>query len=642
MFTAASLLFAMTINNPENARTYALKPYPQLIAARFPDRHDLPRPVPIPDIDTTGLPPGAAVTSAVKARDGAWVVTTHGAFKREKDRWVPLDLPRDYRYGQPLPDVDTEVRAVAGDKDGRVWLATNLGAYVTDGKDWWHPLNRADGMPYEDMLCIALAPNGDVWGGTTQGAWRLRGGQWRYFWGKRWLPGNRVSAIAIDANGAAWLATDGGAAKIEERRMTLAEKAAHYEEITRARHDRRGWVTSCGLKVPGDPSGGIIPEASDNDGLWTAIYVGAESFRYAVTKDPKARALAKKSMNAMLDLVRLSGYPGFPARAIIRKGENVSGYDPDETVRVEGETDKIWYTSPVDPNLLVKGDTSSDELDGHYFAWYVFYELAADEEDKKAVREVVRAVTDNLLQHEYTLVGHTGRKTRWGVFGPQYLNEDPRWFDERGLNSTELLCYLKVAHHLCGDRKYADAYDGLIKNHHYLINTLNYRRMAPWYAVNHSDDELAYCVYYPLLMLEKDPQRRSILARTVTSTWSGGPVTAGLREEKSPFYSFIYGALTGEPCRMEDAVETLQDWPWELITWEIRGTHRHDVTVRTAPGFRNREAVDRVLSAGERRIMRWNGNPWEPDGGGNGGSEEDASAWLLPYWMGRYHGLIAE
>src|SRR5207248_4540400 len=133
------------------------------------------------------------------------------------------------------------------------------------------------------------------------------------------------------------------------------------------------------------------------------------------------------------------------ARAIIFKGEKADGYDPEETVRIDGETEKIWYQSPVDPNILCKGDTSSDELDGHYFAWYVYHELAATPDEKRQIREVVRAVTNNILDHDYTLVGHTGRKTRWGVWGPKFLNEDPRWWDERGLNSAELLCYLKVA-----------------------------------------------------------------------------------------------------------------------------------------------------------------------------------------------------
>lgn len=660
--------------------TLRLTPYPQLISTRFTAKDGLPPgpiagvhvsnghliaftadgaaavyeqgkwrkasgkeaiPTPSAIVPRGALPAGAVVTSAARCGDGSvWAVTNQGAFVVRHGHASPLTFPRTYKVHQAMPNVDGRPTQVVADDAGHVWIATDRGVLATDGADWWHPLTREDGMPYEDVLCVHLAPNGDLWGGTTSGAWRLRAGQWRYFAGRRWLPGDRVTAIATDAAGAVWLATDGGVARIEERMMTLADKAKHYEEITAARHNRRGWVTSCGLKTPGDPSGGFVPEASDNDGLWTAIYVAAESFRYAVTREPEARAAAKKSMEAMLDLVRLSGYPGFPARALIRKGEVVTGYGPNETVRIEGEKDPIWYTSPVDPEVLVKGDTSSDELDGHYFAWLIYYDLVADEAEKKEIARTAAAVTDNILDHNYTLVGHTGRRTRWGAFGPQFMNDDPLWWEERGLNSSELLCYLKVAHYLTGNPRYANAYEELIRKHHYLLNTLNYRRDIPWNALNHSDDELAYCVYYPILLLEKDPAKRSILVQTIAGTWNGGERTAGLREENSPFYSFIYGATTGAPCRTEAAVETLRDWPWELIDWQARNSDRHDVRLRTALGERRIE-TDRVLPMSERPLMRWNGNPWSPDGG-NPASEEDASAWLLPYWMGRYHGLISE
>ena len=581
------------------------------------------------------LPNGAVITSSAKATDGSiWLATSKGAFKSENGTCTPLTFPGLYRINQPAVNIDTSISGVANDNAGHIWLLTDSGAYITDGADWWHPLNRRDGMPYEDLRCIAFAPS-DVWGGTSEGAWRLRGGEWRYFLGRRWLPGDVINDIEIDEKNTVWLATDKGVGRIEEKRISLTDKAEHFEEITALRHNRRGWVTSSVLKTPGRIQDGVSYEASDNDGLWTAMYVAAEAFRYAVTKDPEARELCSKSMNALLDLTRLSGYPGFPARAMINKGEIVNGYDPNETVRVKGESDKIWYTSPVDPNVICKGDTSSDELDGHYFAWYIYHELVANDAEKKELRKVVSAVTDNLIRNDYTLIGHTGRKTRWGVFGPQYLNDDPAWHEERGLNSAELLCYLKVAYHICGDKHYADAYDTLIEKHHYLLNILDYRRNVPWYRINHSDDELAYLSYYPLMMLETNPQRRSIMLKQISDTWDS------IEEERSPFYSFIYGAVTGEPCSVEESVATLRDWPWDLIQWETRNSHRHDATHRTARGV-SRKEIDRVLPISERQAWRWNGNPWIPDGGNGGLSEEDGAAWLLPYWMGRYHGIIAE
>ncbi len=669
MFLIPFVLFLAVAPQKDNIQSLQLKPYPQLISTRYTQKHGIPsgpilgvtiaprqitvrsaaggailksgetrwQPILITGDDFFVVPaasPPARILSHVRSRSGTnFIATDRGVFKQAGQRLVPIDLPRNYRPHQPIPHVDSEVRAVAADSVGQVWLATSEGLYGTDGADWWQPLNRTDGMPYEDLLSVAIAPNGDIWGGTTQGAWRLRRGEWRYFWGPRWIPGTRVNHIAVDSTGTAWLATDGGVAKIEERVITLEEKAARYEEITAARHNRRGFVTSCNLKEAGNPEAGFTHEASDNDGLWTAMYIGAESYRYAVTRSAESRALAKKSMEALLDLTRLSGYSGFPARAIILKGELVDGYDPNETVRIEEEPDKIWYTSPKDPNVLCKGDTSSDELDGHYFAFHLYHELVANAEEKKEIATICRAITNNLLDNDYTLVGHTGRKTRWGVFGPKYINEDPRWWEERGLNSLSMLNYLKVAHHICGDKRFADAYRDLIDNHHYLLNTLNYRRGAKWYDVNHSDDELAYLGYYPILSLEKDPHIRNILEQSIASTWQS------IKLERSPFYNFIFGATTGQPCLAEEAAETLQDWPWELISWPVRNSHRHDIHLRHAQGGRNRVSLDRALPMSERTTWRWNRNPFQADGGDARG-EEDAAAFLLPYWMGRYHGII--
>jgi hypothetical protein len=340
-------------------------------------------------------------------------MTDKGPFRSEGSaRYVPLDLPRSFKPYQPMVEGDTRLVQVASDAMGHLWAATSHGLYATDGGEWWQVIDQRDGMPYITMTCLHLASNGDVWGGTAQGAWRLRDGAFRYFWGKRYLPGNKVERIWSDEHGRVWLRTDAGTACIEERPMTLAQKAAHFERITQERHDRRGYVTGCGLKTLGEPEKGMIPEASDNDGLWTALYIGAESLRYAVTKDPEAKARAKKSMDALLDLERLTGIPGFPARAVVNDDEikaGVTGFNPNDTVSVEGETDKVWFRSPVEKGVWCKGDTSSDEMDGHYFAWLLYYDHVADDAEKKRIAATVRRVTDRIIEHDYTLVGHTGR-----------------------------------------------------------------------------------------------------------------------------------------------------------------------------------------------------------------------------------------
>jgi hypothetical protein len=594
-----------------------------------------------PKVDVNRLPRGAKVWSVAQSPDKRlWIITDQGAFRSEGGKYVPITKPTRYLTQQTFINPDAVLTCVAVDTHGQIWFGSTMGIFATDGEQFWNWHKGSNGLPFENITCLAFGKEGELWAGTTEGVCRLTAqGEWLYYGGPRWLPHNRVHAIAVDASGAAWVATEGGVAKLYDVTITLAQKAAHYQQITDSRHNRYGFVTGNTLKVPGDPDGGFIYEASDNDGLWTALYLGAQAFRYAVTKDPAARATARKSMRAMLDLVKYTGISGFPARAIIRKDEkDVVGYDSEETVRVEGETDKIWFTSPVDPNVLCKGDTSSDEMDGHYFAWYLYHELVADADEKKEIAQVVRACTDNILNHDLTLVGHTGRKTRWGVWHPKYINDDPMWWEERGLNALEILCFLKVAHHICGDKKYASAYRELIEKHHYLLNTVTQKVAEPWWSVNHSDDEMAFMMYYVLLLLEKEPDTRRVLLQSLERSWQIE------RPERSSFFNFVYGAVTGRPCDVEASVADLQDWPWELINWQVRNSHRADLTLRhTMLNARARTTATTAIRPSERRVMKWNGNPYEPDGGNpEGRDEEDGAAWLLPYWMGRYHNLITE
>jgi hypothetical protein len=632
---------------PVRAETFS-----QLISTRYAQGATLPQGSDRPKksfdfVPADKLPPGAKLLSAARAGNGAiWVVTEQGPFRWSGSSFVPLEVgPRHPEPGQPPAKGYARVVEVESDPIGHIWVATDRGLYVTDGAEWWQSLDRRDGVPYEPMTTLHLAQNGDLWAGTHEGAWRLHNGDFRYFLGQRWLPDNHVKAIWTDATARVWIETATGTACIEERPTSLAEKAAHFESILRQRHNRRGYIAQIDLKVAGDPSQGYHFDVSDNDGLWTAMYVGGMALRYGATKSPEARKSAKESLEALLNLERLSGISGFPARALVLDSELKAGLrvDLDYMVRAPGVNQKAWFRSKNTEGVWCKGDTSSDELDGHYFAWYLYHDLVADDAEKKEIAAVVKRVTDHILEHDYTLVDHTGIRTRWGIWRPAYINHDPFYYDLRPLNSLEILCFLKVAHHITGDSKYAKAYDDLVTNHHYLLNSLMMRRgtTGGWPDINHSDDELLYLAYYPLIMLEKDPARRRLLVQSIARTWEDSAFEQSIRPEHSPFYNFVYGATTGRECDVQDATTTLEDWPWELISWTVKNSHRHDVTIRTAPGMhRHRIQIDRVLPASERSQGRWNSSPWTPDEGSNGRVEYDGVAWTLSYWLGVYHKLL--
>jgi hypothetical protein len=526
---------------------------------------------------------------------------------------------------QPTPDglLSADTRAIARlrGSDGHHFLvATDKGVNLYDGNKGWHRIAGGQGLPVLDVTHAAVGKQGEWWLGTPVGVCYQRDGEWKYFAGQRWLPDDKVQAMAATDDGV-WVGTSKGIGHIRWRSTTLLEKAQIFQEAIEKRHKYFGYVTGCGLKQPGDLSQ-PFRHVSDNDGLWTAMYIAAECFRYGATKDPAAKEAAKKSMDALLKLESITGISGFPARAIRHKDEPGFGRD----------TDGEWHKT-ADGEWEWKGETSSDEIDGHFFAFGVYYDLIDDDAEKTKVRATCKRVMDHIIEHDYYLVDVDGKPTTWGVWAPERINDDPRWWQEHGLNSLELLSYLKVTHHLTGDEKYHRAYMELIQKHHYALNTIDQKITIPG-EVNHSDDELAFLAYYSLMRHETDPHLRTIYTQSITRSWRIE------QPERCPLWNFIYGGLTGKPCDVEGAARTLKEIPLDLLIWGVKNSHRADLKWDEGSGrFGEKQVLD-PLPFDERPMMKWNGNPFRVDSGGNGTAEEDPTMFLLPFWMGRYHGLI--
>ena len=157
-----------------------------------------------------------------------------------------------------------------------------------------------------------------TWVGTRQGAIRFsRDYQTReYFAGARWLPDDHVTGIGFDRD-ATWIETPKGFARIDDVPMTLADKSRVFVDRIQARHNRWGLTASSQLRVPGDLSTNQMV-SSDNDGLWTAMYVAAECFRYRVTGEADARENARRGMQAIVRLEAITGKSGL-SRALVHQ-----------------------------------------------------------------------------------------------------------------------------------------------------------------------------------------------------------------------------------------------------------------------------------------------------------------------------------
>jgi hypothetical protein len=596
---------------------------------------------------------------AIAANDRVAIAAAGGLFVRESsgawDRLNPIEGARSW-----LP---RDVRGVAFDSKGDLWFASPGGVGCLKGGKW-SLYTGEDGLPYNDFTTVAAGSDGTVWFGTRIGAIRFDGKIWNYRQGRRWLPDDRVRAIALSPSGDAWFATAKGLGRIERRPTTLADKAAFFEAMIDKYHRRTpyGYVGSVALSQPGDVSH-TTQYDDDNDGLWTGMYGAGECFAYAATHDPIAKKRAKAAFEALrfLSQVTQGGeHPapkGFPARSI----RPTSDSDPnqaysDEIDQRELRRDPLhkvikprWPKS-ADGKWYWKCDTSSDELDGHYFLYACYYDLVAEtEEERQPARELIAAVTDHLLEHDFNLIDHDGKPTRWARFGPNTLNQ-LAWSEGRGLNSLSTLSYLAVAAHATGEKRFRDAFQNLAHHHAYLANIMTAKVQTGPSTGNQSDDEMAFMCYFNLLRYGTDPEVRRAATISLRRYWS-------LEEpEHSPLFNFIFAASYDGIGRFErrapstclaEGVDFLNRYPLDRCDWGFKNSHRLDVV--HMPGFGGRRRLPRgelrtrgVVPIDERFIERWNYDPWTLDETRTGRTLADGASFLLPYYIGRYFGFLVE
>jgi hypothetical protein len=497
-------------------------------------------------------------------------------------------------------------------------------------------LSFDDGLPVGGLRALAITTDGAVWAGGDQGLVRYEDtsrapdssnaeDRWQYFGGQRYLPSDEVTSLAAGDAGSIWVQTSAGISHIEFRRLTLADKAAYFERRIAARHKRHYLVADSEFSEPGSPvTSHQYP--NDNDGLWTAIYVAAQAFRYRVTKDSNGHSqrssqaldCARKSVDAMLRLEAITGRAGFPARSFRQKNE-------------PRHEDGIWHFT-ADGEWEWKADTSSDEIVGHFFAYSVVYDLAADEELRKRLRRTVSRIADHLIDHRYNLTDLHGGPTRWGRYDEAYF-ETEEGREERALRSLELLSHLKVAYHMTQNPRYDREYRKLINEMGYHENTTTYLKLRQ--ELNYSDEELAMLSYYPLFRYEQKPDLLRVYREGLEQWW------VNIQREDNPLWIFIYAFCNpGKRVQLGAAARTLYRTPMDLIKWSVKNSHRHDVPLDTSPERHDRVQTSRLLPPDERRVMKWNGNPFQLDDDAAGRGEDDGAFFLLPYWMGRYHGFL--
>ena len=566
---------------------------------------------------------------------GLWLASDVGLYYINKEEKTTVLRGRD-------EIISGYIKGITFDQEQQLWAGGLGGVSIIDQFKKKRAITPTEGLPSVYVTCIKADAEGTVWVGTEKGIVRYyANGSHSLRFSRRWLLDDHVKDIAFDKNGNAWIATLKGVSVIKRQKMTLAQKNDYFHDVLLKRHIRAPWIAGqCRLEKAGDLST-WQPEDDDNDGEYTGNYLAMESFRYAATKSPDAKENAKKAFDFLKLLQEVTDTDGFFARTIV-PSDWTNVHDGNQTYTSQQLAEELvkeprfkpveirWRKSK-DGKWLWKGDTSSDEMCGHLFGYYFYYELVADETEKKVIRNHVARIVDYLITHNFNFVDVDGKPTRWSVWSPDQINRDPEWAPDKAQNSMEMLAFLKLAHYMSNDDKYQKEYLRLINQEHYLENMAQVPHQNPAWFI-YFDVMLQAYVYPMLIKCEKDPKRLAFYQKHMDDWFEKR------KGDHNPLINFIYCYARNKQVELQNSVDFLVDTPLDLIDWPIDHTKREDVKMVREPVLED-EQVNILQPPSLRMTVRWDKNPWTAKGG-DPYREREPVFWQLPYWMGRYLGMI--
>lgn len=463
--------------------------------------------------------------------------------------------------------------------------------------------------------------------------------------------------------------------------QSLSEKAAYYQWLVPRLHRLEGQAAdgrpivhalfhhTCldgpvpTAEVPDSDLPAVIRFGSyGNTGLWTALYVASQAFRYAVAKqvgdDPvrdDALNEVKITLEAIYRLLRITGKEGLFARGYWSPLPQFSPPEPGGDTHFVDDGEFAGYTWI--------GDVSQDEYSGHMYALGVVARLVDDPWVQETCRDIAQQVGNHLMDHHLWITDVDGEPTKYGKMSAWSFMHFP------GYNAWQVLTWIKMAAVISGDPVLDDYFhDCLLQeqgeqsciDQEFEVPTpytehLDTLDVMQGCATNHDSVSMAFLAADNLIGYEDDADRRKSYQRTLHDKLVVGDVQGrNITEHGNAFLNMIYAsrmdyddptATQPEPL-IRDALCTLKEFP-EDKRYSLKDTMHYP---HFCDSERHGSLAESPIPWREHPVyifLFWR-SPYERQHedetircGDDPGMEPPAD-YLLPYWMGRYYGWISQ
>jgi uncharacterized protein (TIGR03437 family) len=321
--------------------------------------------------------------------------------------------------------------------------------------------------------------------------------------------------------------------------------------------------------------------------LWTGAYLAAEAFRYKVTQSPDALTNVRGALAGLKALVDVTGDNRLARCMVLAASPYAAGIASEEA----------QHTVHQNPPWIWIDNTSRDQVVGVFFGLGAAYDLVDDSTVKRAIGELATRMMGFISRHEWS------------------PNDDLS--NTFLLRPEELQTLLQVTRHVDPTNTVSGPFLVLPTSAAVLVDV---QSNDSYFKFN-----LDYMSFYNLVRLQNNDDNLGAyqIVRNYTAS------------HQNPFFSAIDRALRGANAARDSEMRTLLD------QWLQRPKRDAYVDLsKTVPVCGSRACQPVPIPLRVATDFLWQRDPLQLAGGGSGVIESAGVDYILPYWMGRYYGVI--
>lgn len=571
---------------------------------------------------------------------------------KEKDQFLVLTNEALYSFAKSKSQLDKIFSGVGFTCFGNlsnqtIAIGTENGYLIIDDSGE-QVGKKSTKLPWTEITALKEI-DGKIWFGSSKGAFMLKdNGKFNYYYGERWLPGDEVIHIAKGPKSSVLILTDKGLGQICFEEMTLEDKAMVYEKQVRQRQIRYG-INSNVTRLKNHDLATAENSVADSDNLWTGMYLGSQLFRYLATNSDVAKQNCYEAFEAMERMHEINGITGLFGRTFERSGYHEFRKEYRTYVEnywYEGYNNKVSWYHAEDPEWDWRASASSDQTVGQIFSLILIAEYIDDEAWKQRAIKLLDELMSYIVDNDFCLVDYNGLPSLWGRWHPQYVNRFDTMIGDRKVCSSNIIAFLQAAYKHTSKEIFKEKALFLMKGHGYLENLARpVSEIGPapddadeWSKMlssgwNHSDDEMYFLAYWALYPYAFNDTLKEAYREAIRDHWNLE------RPEKNPLWNFCYAITGAQEFDLEESIWHLKEFPLDMIQYEMRNSHRKDIEF-IEPGFWG-QTTSEVLPPDERPELKHNRSWFKLDAGDRHSELSAGDTFLLPYWMGRYLGVIS-